>query len=132
MVRDPQINLYVADIPAAVAFHRDLLGFTETFRTPVDGPPVHVELRLGALVLCLAHPDNALRMHGLRVGAGGSPRAEVVLWCDGVDADHARLVAAGAPSLGPPHDFLGRLRAAWVADPAGNPVELVQQRHEGH
>lgn len=28
------VNLYTADIEAGIRFYRDLLGFTETFRTP--------------------------------------------------------------------------------------------------
>ena len=27
-----------------------------------------------------------------------------------------------------PHDFLDSLRAAWVADPDGNPVQIVTRR----
>jgi predicted enzyme related to lactoylglutathione lyase len=81
-------------------FYRDVLGFTETFRTPAEGVPVHVELRLAGLVVGMA----------------------------GVDAAYERVVAAGAAPLAPPHDFLGSVRAAWVADPEGNPVELVMRR----
>ena len=40
------VNLYTADIEAGIAFYRDLLGFTETFRTPAEGTPEHVELAL--------------------------------------------------------------------------------------
>jgi lactoylglutathione lyase len=40
-------NLYTADAERAVAFYRDLLGGTQTFRYPGDGPAAHVELRLG-------------------------------------------------------------------------------------
>jgi hypothetical protein len=32
-----------------------------------------------------------------------------------------------APAL-EPHDWLQSLRVAWVADPGGNPIELVQRR----
>ena len=40
-----------------------------------------------------------------------------------------RLTAAGAPVLSPAHDFLdGRLRAGWVADPGGNPIQIVQRK----
>jgi hypothetical protein len=28
-------------------------------------------------------------------------------------------------TLSPPHDFIGTLRAAWVADPDGNAVQIV-------
>lgn len=66
-------------------------------------------------------------MHGLPLAEHGAPRAEVVLWTDDVDAAYAALVAAGAPSVSPPHDFLGFLRAAWVMDPDGNPVEIVMR-----
>jgi hypothetical protein len=30
-------------------------------------------------------------------------------------------------SVSRPHDFLGSLRAAWVMDPDGNPVEIVSR-----
>ncbi len=125
MFRDPQVNLYVRDVERSVRFYADLFGFEETFRTPVSGPPEHVELRLGGLILGLASVASALSSHGLTTGGGG-PRAEVCVWTDDVDRAYEHLVEHGAPSLSKPHDFLGgRLRAAWVADPDGNPVEIV-------
>jgi hypothetical protein len=52
----------------------------------------------------------------------------VCVWTDDVDATYAALVERGVPSLSAPHAFLdGRLRAAWLADPDGNPVQLVAQ-----
>ena len=127
MFRDPQVNFYVADVEGMARFYRDVLGFTETFRTPAEGAPVHVELRIGAFVVGMAGIDAARAMHGIDVG-GDRPRAEVVLWTDDVDAAFATVVAAGARPLAEPHDFLGSVRAAWVADPEGNPVELVMHR----
>jgi hypothetical protein len=39
------------------------------------------------------------------------------------------LIAKGAPLLSPANDFLnGKLRSAWIADPDGNPIQLVQRR----
>jgi catechol 2,3-dioxygenase-like lactoylglutathione lyase family enzyme len=125
LFRDPQVNLYVQDVEASVRFYSDLFGFDETFRTPSSGPPAHVELRLGGLILGLASVQSALDTHGLVTG-GGNPRAEVCLWTDDVDRAFETLVKQGAEPLSQPHDFLeGRLRAAWVADPDGNPVEIV-------
>ncbi|HET7037662.1 MAG TPA: VOC family protein [Thermomicrobiaceae bacterium] len=125
---DPQVNLYARDVETSVRFYRELLGFAETFRTPATGRPVHVEMRLGGLVLGVADIESLRRDHGVEVAFGG-PRAEVVVWTDDVDTAYARLLTHGAPSLSPPHDFLeGRLRAAWVADPEGGPVQLVQER----
>jgi hypothetical protein len=38
MFTDALVNLYTRDIEAGLRFYRDLLGFTETFRTPAEGP----------------------------------------------------------------------------------------------
>ena len=51
-----------------------------------------------------------------------------MLWCDDADGECARLTAAGAPALSEPRDWLDNLRLAWVADPDGNPIQLVQRR----
>jgi predicted enzyme related to lactoylglutathione lyase len=61
--------------------------------------------------------------------AGGEGRwIEIVLWTDDTDAALNALAAHGTPILSPAHDFLdGQLRAAWIADPDGNPVQLVQR-----
>ena len=131
MFRNPQINYYVRDVDASMHFYVKLFGFEETFRTPATGTPEHVELRFGGLILGLASIDSARKTHGLTTG-GGNPRAEVCLWTDDVDGAYAELVALGVPSLSAPHDFLdGRLRAAWLADPDGNPVEIVAQQEAG-
>lgn len=127
MFRAPQVNLYVTDIEASARFYRDLLGFTETFRTPHEGTPVHVELRLDGLILGLATIESLRDTHGVTAGTG-PPRAEVVLWTDDVDAAFASLSAKGVRVLSPPHDFLASLRATWIADPAGNPVQIVMRR----
>jgi catechol 2,3-dioxygenase-like lactoylglutathione lyase family enzyme len=105
------------------------LGFRETFRTPNEGTPVHVEVTLDGFPIGIASVDTAIADHGLRPDLGGRP-IEIVLWTDDADRDYARLTAAGAPSLSPPHDFLAHLRVAWVADPDGNPIQLVQRRTE--
>jgi catechol 2,3-dioxygenase-like lactoylglutathione lyase family enzyme len=123
--RDPQVNFYVRDVETSVRFYVDLFGFEETFRTPSSGTPEHVELRLGSLILGLASVASALGTHGLTTG-GGNPRAEVCVWTDDADLAFAHVVERGAQPLSAPHTFLGgRLRAAWVADPDGNPVEIV-------
>jgi catechol 2,3-dioxygenase-like lactoylglutathione lyase family enzyme len=126
--REPQVNFYVSDVEAMAGFYRDVLGFRESFRTPPEGTPVHVELSLGGFVVGMAGIDAARRMHGIDVG-GDRPRAEVVLWTDDVDAAYEHVVARGARPLAEPHDFLGSVRAAWVADLEGNPVELVMRRN---
>lgn len=123
-------DLYAHDLGPALGFYRDLLGFRETFRAPKDGPTEHVELELGPLNLGVSTLEALERVHGLS-GGGGPPRGEVVLWTADVDAAHSWLAERGAPSLAAPHDFAGTLRAAWVADPEGNPVQIVRRRGAG-
>jgi catechol 2,3-dioxygenase-like lactoylglutathione lyase family enzyme len=125
--RAPQVNFYVQDIEASASFYRDLLGFTETFRTPQRGTPVHVELGLDGFTLGLATIESLRDTHGV-TGGTGPPRAEVVLWSDDVDAAIADLSAKGVKLLSPPHDFAASLRASWIADYEGNPVQIVMRR----
>jgi catechol 2,3-dioxygenase-like lactoylglutathione lyase family enzyme len=124
----PQVNVYSADVTRAVGFYVDL-GFEETFRTPLEGPPLHVELVLDGFKLGIADVRSAVRDHALDVGPGEHGRGmEIVLWTDDTDAAFAELIAAGARPVSDPHDWLADLRVAWVADLDGNPIELVQRR----
>jgi len=124
--KSPQINLYSRDLLRAVAFYSKL-GFIETFRTPASGEPSHIELKLDNFTLGIATIEAARDHHGLKPGHGRG--IEIVVWTDDTDAALSELTAAGTPVLAPAHDFLdGRLRAAWVADPDGNPIQLVQRK----
>ncbi len=125
--KSPLINLYSRDLPRAMAFYSQL-GFVETFRTPASGEPSHIQLRLDGFNLGIATIEAAREHHGLRPEGDGR-WIEIVLWTDDTDAALNALVAKGAPVLSPPHDFLdGKLRAAWIADPDGNPIQLVQRK----
>ena len=122
----PAINIYSHDVMRLVRFYVGL-GFRETFRTPKEGTPVHVEVTMDGFTIGIADVDAAIADHGLNPDLGGRP-VEIVLWTDDADLDFARLTADGAPSLSAPHDFLSHLRLAWVADPDGNPIQLAQKR----
>jgi lactoylglutathione lyase len=117
------VNLYTHDIDAGLRFYRDLLGFEETFRTPRDGVPEHVELRLNGFTVGLGSVEAARRVHGIEA-APGSPAMVLVVWTDDVDEAYKELTAAGVPSLQPPHDT-GNNRNALLRDPDGNLVEIV-------
>ena len=121
------INLYSKDLSKAVAFYKSL-GFSETFRTPMYGEPLKVEMALDGFSLGIATIEAARNEHGLDPKSEGR-RIEIAVWTDGVDEATHRLTAAGAALLSEPHDYLdGKLRLAWVADPDGNPVQLVENR----
>jgi lactoylglutathione lyase len=120
------VNLCTRDIGAGLRFYRDLLGFEETFRTPSEGVPAHVELRLGGFTVGLGDVEAARRVHGVEP-VPGSPSMVLVIWTGNVDEAFARLVGAGVPVVRPPHDAGNGNRAALLQDPDGNLVEIVSK-----
>ncbi|HXH97978.1 MAG TPA: VOC family protein [Gaiellaceae bacterium] len=128
MFSDGLVNLYTRDIQAAIHFYRDLLGLIETFRTPDEGTPEHVEFRAGSFTLGLGTVEAARRVHGIDATPGAAA-AVVVLWTDDVDRAHADLERAGVAFEQAPHDTGNSNRNALARDPDGNLVELVSKRH---
>lgn len=122
--RDPQVVLFTRDIERAAAFYRDV-GFAEVFRTPATGTPIHVDLVLDGCRIGLATEDSTRDDHGLDPVASGQ-RAAVILWTDDTRAGFERLVALGATPVKAPEPWLGRLLIAWVEDPDGHLVQVVQ------
>jgi len=118
------VNLYTHDIEAALHFYRDLLGFSETFRTPDDAVPEHVEFQLNGFTIGLGTVEAARRVHGVEA-TPGSPAMVLVVWTDDVDNAYEELVAAGVPVLQPPHNTGNSNRNALLRDPDGNLVEIV-------
>lgn len=118
------VNLYTRDIEAGLRFYRDLLGFTETFRTPTEGTPEHVELGLEGFTIGLGTVEAAKNVHGVDA-APGSPAMVLVVWTDDIDTAYTELVAAGVPVVQPPHNTGNNNRNALLRDPDGNLVEIV-------
>jgi lactoylglutathione lyase len=109
------VNLYTSDIEAGIVFYRDVLGFVETFRTPNEGVPEHVELTLNGFGLGLGTVEAAKGVHGVEALPGD------------VDASFERLTAAGARVVQEPHDTSNNNRNALLRDPDGNLVEIVSK-----
>jgi glyoxylase I family protein len=122
--RTPQVILFSEDLARTAAFYARL-GFTEAFRVPDDGDPIHVDLVLDGYKVGIASADSTRDDHGLEPVTQGQ-RAAVIVWTDDTATAFAELTADGAPVLGSPREWLGHLLIAWVADPDGNPVQLVQ------
>ncbi|TWG92638.1 catechol 2,3-dioxygenase-like lactoylglutathione lyase family enzyme [Nocardioides sp. J9] len=124
LFRTPQVVLFTPDPERAAAFYRGL-GFEEVFRTPAEGPPIHVDLVLDGYRLGLASEASTRDDHGLAPVASGQ-RAAVVLWTDDTRAAYARLQELGARPVKEPSEWLGRLLIAWVEDPDGHLVQVAQ------
>jgi lactoylglutathione lyase len=126
MITSVMTNLYSTDVERAVAFYRDLLGGTQTFRYPADGPAEHVELRLGDVVIALSNRDAVLE-EGLPEPTAGHPM-ELVMWCDSTDDVITTLRAAGTAVLLEPHSgHVSGHRRAYVTDPDGTWIALVSK-----
>ena len=121
------VNLYTNDIEAGIRFYRDLLGFRETFRTPKEGTPEHVELTLSGFGVGLGTVEAAKRVHGVEASPG-SPAMVLVIWTGDVDESFELLTSAGTRVVQPPHDTGSANRSALLRDPDGNLVEIVARR----
>jgi len=58
MFRSPQVILFSKDVARAAAFYAGL-GFTETFRVPTEGEPIHVDLVLDGYKIGIAAVASA-------------------------------------------------------------------------
>lgn len=123
--RAPQVILFSEDVSRTAGFYAGL-GFTETFRVPTEGEPIHIDLVLDGYRIGIASVASTRDDHGLDPVPQGQ-RAAVILWTDETAGAYAALTAGGAPALAAPHLWLDRLLIAWTADPDGNPIQIVQQ-----
>lgn len=122
---DPQVMLFVADTERAANFY-GVFGFRETFRAPEEDP-VKIEMAVGGFTLGLALPRLMAESHGLDPVTVGH-RACIALWTDDVDAAYRLSLSSGATDYRGPYTLQeGRFRVAFVEDPDGHPVQLVQK-----
>jgi catechol 2,3-dioxygenase-like lactoylglutathione lyase family enzyme len=124
MFTTPQVVLFSKDLTRAADFYRRL-GFEEVFRTPAEGPPIHVDLVLDGYRIGLASETSTRDDHGLHPVVEGH-RATVILWTEDVEAAYAALLGFGATPVKDPSPWLGRLSIAWAEDPDGHLVQVVQ------
>jgi predicted enzyme related to lactoylglutathione lyase len=114
-----QIHVSVSDVDRAVAFYRDVLGIPLLFQVP--GQPMAF-FASGDVRLYLGVPESDEY-------AG---RCLLYFRVDDIDAEYARLVAAGVPFTGDPHivhrDGGTQLWMAGFRDPDGNNLVLMEER----
>ena len=127
MVTSGLVNVFTHDIQTALDFYQGVLGLPESFRTPEDGVPEHVEMTVGGFVLAISSAEAAQRVHGVNVDTGRGAMS-LVFWVDDVDATFDAVTAAGASVLTAPHDAGNNNRNAVVRDPDGTLVEFVAKR----
>ena len=124
MFKTPQIVLFSSDISRTAEFYK-AVGFDEVFRTPEEGTPIHIDLVLDGYRIGLASEVSTRDDHGLDPHVDGQ-RAAVILWTDDTASGYARLQELGAKPIKSPEPWLGRLLIAWVEDPDGHLIQVVQ------
>ena len=140
-------SITTADIARLSAFYRDQLGFELVMETAWEGGNPNADAIFGLT-------DTAVKMVMLRTsnaflelfqferprGADGDPDrpvcdagiTHICLRVDDIEADYARLTAAGMRFHCPPMEAAGLCKATYGRDPDGNIVELIQPAPGGH
>ena len=119
------VGLFVDDMPTMVRFYRDVLGFEIT--EGEDAANVYL-IKDGTLFM-LYERKNFEKMTGRKYEylKGFNGHFEIALYVDTfdeVDAEYARVTAAGARSVLEPATEPWGQRTCYIADPEGNLIEI--------
>lgn len=119
--------LSVESLSAALRFYVELLGGEESYRFPPSGDPVFVALRLGTSELGLGQLGEGPALHGQPQRPASGHRIELCTYVNELDRVVALLSGAGVPVLLQPTLQPWGERVAYVSDPDGNLVLLVEE-----
>jgi lactoylglutathione lyase len=114
-----QIRLIVSDFAAVYRFYRDVVGLRPQFEAET-GPYAAFKPDFGSTIALHDYADLAATVPDLKPGEGDS--ALIALRVDDLDA----YVAGLAAEVTEPVILDGRIKAAYLRDPAGNLIELQQ------
>jgi lactoylglutathione lyase len=117
--------LIVDDLDRALAFYVQTLGLELNHRS---GP--YAQLRTGVTRLAFYERSAMAETLGtpLEPAAPNAPAFELGFFVANVDNAYAELVVSGAEGVTPPADRPWGQRTAYVRDPDGNLIELVEPR----
>jgi catechol 2,3-dioxygenase-like lactoylglutathione lyase family enzyme len=115
--------LFVEDLDRALAFYVDLLGFELNHRSDP-----YAQLRTGATRLAFYERRAMAETLGFPLDAAqeNAPAFQLGFFVPNVDAAWAELMVSGVTGVTPPADRAWGQRTAYVRDPDGNLVELVE------
>ncbi|MDQ3762361.1 MAG: VOC family protein [Actinomycetota bacterium] len=119
MHRLSYLILYVSNLPASVAFYRDVVGLQHKF---TDAG--YAEFATGETRFALYERRRAAWLTGEDPVPG--PTGEVVFVVEDVDAQTMRLISLGINVLSGPADRPWGHRTVHIADPDGFVVEFAQ------
>jgi catechol 2,3-dioxygenase-like lactoylglutathione lyase family enzyme len=123
-MRAHHIAIYTRDLPGLEAFYTQVLSFPVVRRWDNAGI---VFVDAGGLWIELTRqdaPDDGTRPRMLDQGVGMN---HLALQVDDLDRSFQELVERGVPALSAPQDY-ENVRVAFLADPDGNVLELIEDR----
>ena len=131
------IGLSVADIERQRRFYIDAFGFQDEHRTEIPDAGIRIALlsRPGGTAVELTQRADSAPQHFADPveGAGVQGYFHWALSVDDLDAAIDTAVACGARSISRPSPARRPgIRFAYVADPEGNLIELLQHTTETH
>jgi catechol 2,3-dioxygenase-like lactoylglutathione lyase family enzyme len=117
------VAIKAADMPATIAFYRDVLGFAEVPRPPFDFPGAWIGVPGGEALIHLYAGERALNADG-SAAVGTAAIDHVSMWARGHEAQRARFEHFGLPYRSQPVPATG-LAQLFVYDPNGVLIELT-------
>lgn len=117
------VALVTSDLERAVQFYTRTVGFREVRRMETTHSGTIVFLSLNGTELELF---GGGRPGGPAEGDGTVGYRHMALLVDDVDAEYARLKAAGARFFMEPTTSDPGVRLAFFRDPDGNPIEIIK------
>lgn len=118
--------LSVDHLDRSLTFYGQLLGGKRTFQFPPEGEPVFVTLAFGQTEIGLGQLGAGPSLHGQPVRPATGHRIELCVYVDDLESTLSVLRAAHVPVLLEPTEQPWGERIAYVSDPDGNLVMLVQ------
>jgi catechol 2,3-dioxygenase-like lactoylglutathione lyase family enzyme len=132
-IRFSHVSISVADLDAQVAWYRHALGFAEVVEQyELPDPPVRTAILQAAVDVRIELIERA---GSERMGEYSDPLdmtrsqgyGHWAVEVDDLDGAYAWLLGAGAREVWPPADAVAPgARFAYVKDPEGNLIELIQ------
>jgi lactoylglutathione lyase len=123
-VRFGHVAFRVADLEASIRWYGEAFGAREAFRANrEDGSPqlVYVELAPGQFVELFPNGKNRIQEPPEPLGY-----AHTCLLVDDLEAALAHLAAMGVTPANPPRTGRAGQSLAFIADPDGNRIELME------
>jgi len=122
MYREVFPILYVSDMEQSLQLYCGLLGFSVSYRWPIEGLSNFAFLKLPPLGLGLA---TANEMGGHVKLPAERAQFELCVYVDDVDEAVNQLIAHGVVQLRAPKSQPWGERNAYLADPDGYPIQIT-------